>query len=212
MIDETKKYLHPDNPNWISYHENYFQLAMHAQRYVRAQEIYQQVIISRQGRTMNPYQKDVWKIYGACLHFALHDTRQINRFNPRHYFNSVSKSYSDKKGLYFLMQALKLMHLFMQDDEHLAEANESFRQYCQRHISRKKNYRSYLFSKMLLLVFKYDSDLQKVEQTGKKFYQRLLEFKDHTLQDREITEIIPYEHLWYMLLRQLNQRQTRIAA
>ncbi|MEO8087978.1 MAG: hypothetical protein ABI763_14230 [Bacteroidota bacterium] len=78
--------------------------------------------------------------------------------------------------------------------------------YVSRHISRRKHYRSYYFSKLLLLLYKYDFDLEKAERMGEKFYNRLRSFNTRTQQDREMSELIPYDHLWGMILRVMKQK------
>ncbi len=200
--EENKKYMRPQNSNWFLWRENYFQLLMHAQEYERAKQVYDEVMNSPQRKKMNPYQKDVWQINLAYLHFAMHDTNQITLFTPERFFNRLKKIKTDKEGLNFLKHVGLAMYMLVQKGPaFLDEYGDSFRKYMKRYIDRRKHHRSYYFSLLLTILYKYNFDAKKAERIGEKFYQKLKEFHRSSPQDRELTELIPYDHLWMMILR-----------
>ncbi|MEO8085747.1 MAG: hypothetical protein ABI763_02945 [Bacteroidota bacterium] len=206
--EEKKKYLHPNNHNWMLYQENYFQLLLHAKKYGKAREVYNEVAASRFWKNRSTSQREIWKIYLAYLHFALNDTKQIELFMPARFLNEINTFRKDKEGLNFVIQVAEMMYLLAHNDaDRLAEFGESFRIYVSRHISRRKHYRSYYFSKLLLLLFKYDFDVGKAEIIGEKFHNRLLSFQTRSQQDREMSELIPYDHLWIMILRVMKEKK-----
>jgi len=204
--EENKKYMRPENSNWLGYRENYFQLLMHAEEYESAKRLYDEVLNSRWRRKMSPYQHDVWQVNFAYLHFALNDSEAIKLFTPVRFFNRLKKIKTDKEGLNFLIEVGQCMFLLAQKTSaNLQEFEDNFRNYIKRHIDRRQHYRSYYFALLLLTLFKYERDVEKAEAIGKKFYEKLKDFQHNAPRDREITELIPYDHLWPMMLRTMKQ-------
>ncbi len=205
--EENKKFLHANNHNWMLYMENYFQLLMHAGRFEQAQQVYNEVTGSRYWQSRTNAQRELWKIKLAYLHFALNDKKQIALFMPARFLNQISLLKKDKQGLNFALQVAELMYLLAQHNtDRLSEFSHSFRMYVSRNISRRRHYRSYYFSKLLLLLDKYNFDISKAEAIGKKFHDRLIDFRRQSTHDRELTELIPYDQLWPMMLRVMKNK------
>jgi hypothetical protein len=205
--EENKKFLHPNNHNWMLYMENFFQMLMHAGRFEEAQQVYSEVTGSRYWQNRSNAQRELWKIKSAYLHFALNDRKQIELFMPARFLNQIAVLKKDKQGLNFALQVAELMYLLAQDNaDRLSEFGHSFHMYTLRNISRRRHYRSYYFSKLLLLLYRYNFDIAKAERIGKKFHDRLLDFRRQSTHDRELTELIPYDQLWPMMLRVMKSR------
>jgi hypothetical protein len=208
LAEENKKFMRPNNTNWFGYMENYFQLLMNAGEFDKARGLYDEVTTSHHRRNMSEHQRDVWKINIAYLHFAMNDAGAIKLFTPVRYFNALKNCNTDKEGLNFLIQVGQLMYLVVQGQSvYLDEFAENFKQYMKRHISRRRQYRSYYFSKLLLLLLAHHTDVAKAEAQGKKFHARLKKFEDRMPLDYEMTELIPFEHLWQILLRQMKREK-----
>jgi hypothetical protein len=211
--EENQKFLHANNRNWMLYMENYFQLLMHSGKYTKAQKVYAQVTRSRYWKGRTTAQRELWKINNAYLHFALNDINEISLFMPARFLNEIITLRKDKEGLNFVIQVAEMIYLLAHNDQdRLASFGESFRVYVSRHISKKKHYRSYYFSKLLLLLYKYNFDAKKAERIGEKFYNRLLSFNTRPQQDRKMIELIPYDQLWHMILRAMKEASIRSAS
>jgi hypothetical protein len=214
VAEENRKYMRPENPNWFSYLENYFQLLMNAGEYLKAKELYGEVMTSTYRRNMSHQQSDVWRVFLAYVQLALHSYGMISRFKPRQHFSILTTCKSDKVGLNFLIEAGMLMYMLIQDNRSdLDRHGERFRKYVKRHIVKKKMPRHYLFSKMLLLMVRHQHrSREHVEKLAARHLKALAKTVHSRPHDFEANELIRFERLWEMLLQQLPVQVTGKAA
>jgi len=214
VAKENRKYMRPENPNWFSYLENYFQLLMNAGEYMKAKELYGEVMSSAHRKNMSPQQVDVWKVFLAYVQLALHSSGMISRFKPRQHFSVLTTCKSDKAGLYFLIEAGLLMYMLIQANRSdLDQHGERFRKYVKRHIVKKLMPRHYLFSKMLLTFIRHQHRSPVyIRKAIKKYQDALSKTSSPSPHNFEANELIRFEHLSEMLLRLVAYRQLMMAA
>jgi len=214
VAKENRKYMRPENPNWFSYLENYFQLLMNAGEYMKAKELYGEVMSSVHRKNMTPQQVDVWKVFLAYVQLALHSSGMISRFKPRQHFSVLTTCKSDKAGLYFLIEAGLLMYMLIQANRSdIDQHGERFRKYVKRHISKKLMPRHYLFSKMLhVFIRHHHRSPVYIRKAIKKYHDALVTTASPHPHNFEANELIRFEHLSEMLLRLLTTKQLMLAA
>lgn len=205
LAEENRRYMRPENPNWFSYLENYFQLLMNAGEYMKAKKLYGEVMSSRYRKNMSPQQEDVWKVFLAYLQLALHSSGMISRFKPRWHFSLLTSCRSDKAGLNFLIETGMLMYMLIQSSRtDLDKQGERFKKYVRRHILKRKMPRHYLFSKMLLLIIRHHQRPSGfVRKAADKYFLELCNAKAPAPHDFEANELIRFERLWLMLMQLL---------
>ncbi|CAN5624478.1 hypothetical protein BH11BAC1_BH11BAC1_11120 [soil metagenome] len=205
--EENRKFMRPENPNWFSYLENYFQLLMNAGEYMNAKSLYGEVMASSHRKNMTRQQADVWKVFLAYVQIGLHSSGMISRFKPRQHFSILTTCKSDKVGLNFLIESGMLIYMLIQANRSdLDKHGERFKKYVKRHIVKRLMPRHYLFSKMLMVaVRQHHRSPAYIERTAYKYYSLLKSAVPVKPHDFEANELIRFEQLWLMLIDQLSQ-------
>ncbi|MEO8086874.1 MAG: hypothetical protein ABI763_08650 [Bacteroidota bacterium] len=206
VAEANRKFMRPENPNWFSYLENYFQLLMNAGQYMKAKELYGEVMVSAHRKNMSQQQVDIWKVFLAYVQLALHSSGMISRFKPRQHFSVLTTCKSDKVGLNFLIESGMLIYMLIQAKRgDLDKHGERFKKYVKRHIVKSLMPRHYLFSKMLMVAVRHHHRSPAyIERNAFKYYQLLKNAVAVKPHDFEANELIRFEQLWLMLIDQLS--------
>lgn len=194
---ECENLFKAGSDNWLIFLEYYFLLCMHTGNYTNALKIFYQVSNHPKFKALPAIRIEKWKIYEAYLNFALPDNLPKLKFNVFKFINEVPMYSRDKSGFNLsisIAHILLLINLGKTGD--LMQMEESLTAYCNRHLRKGKNHRSYYFMKMILVLLKYNMDYNKSNQIAAKFLVKLMEGIDEEQTSTEEMEIIPYEKLW----------------
>lgn len=199
-------YFEEANPNWFSYYENYFLLALHAKKYELASSILEKVQSNIHFNSLDKDLKERWNLYNAYLYFFEPAFSTLEDFNYQNFLNSFTEHSKDKQGYNVAILILQFMYLLKKNDsESLLYKVESLKKYASTHLNDANSLRSRLFLKLLMLIVTEDFDVEVCREKGKKIYNKLNETPTPGAAYAEI-EIIPYEHLWEMTLKILEKR------
>jgi hypothetical protein len=205
---ECEKYFNPGQTNWLIFRECHFLLCMHTGNYSKALQLFYEVTEHPKFHHQNPERLEKWKIFEAYLNYALPSQLPKKNFNLFKFLNEMHIYSKDKKGFNFAILIAEIILLIeIGDMDKLINIAEPFRVYVARYVSRKNNLRSYYFSKLLMVLFKYEFNPEKSEQIGKKFYDRLNGINPVYNGDLEGIEVIPYDVLWKLLLNKLKENK-----
>lgn len=212
LAHDCERHIPNINYNWYVFNEIYFRLCLHGKNFLLAQTVYDRVTGSEGFKTLPPERVEKWKLFKVFLDLALDRDYQHEQLNPVKFINDLPKYGTDKHGLNFAIMTAEFICLLMGNhQDKLIDYEERFKQYVKRYVSRKSHYRAWYFSKLILLLFKYRYDAAQSQKIGAKFHQRLCNFKKKKIRDYEMIEIIPYEHLWEMLLKQVQVKAEEYA-
>ena len=207
---QCESYFNPGNMNWLIFREYDFLLSMHIGNFSRALQLFYEVTGHRKYSQQSQERLEKWKLFEAYLNYALPAQLPKKNFNLFKFLNEISIYSKDKKGYNFAILVAEIILLIEIDDlDKLINIAEPFRAYVARYVSRKNNLRSYYFSKLLLVLFKYNFDPIKSEQIGKKFLERLNNINSYYQGDLESIEVIPYDQLWELLLKKLKEKESQ---
>jgi hypothetical protein len=199
-------YFDQSTPNWFSYMENYLLLSLHAKHYDLAAIVIDQVQHNNSFKGISIDSKERWHLYYAYLHFFKPDLAQLEGFNYLKFMSSLAGYSKDKQGFNVAILILQFIHFLKKNDsEALLYRIESLKKYSSTHLKDPSSLRSRLFLKLLMLIVTedFDADLSRIK--GSKIYLKLSETPTPGDAYAEI-EIIPYEHLWEMVLEILENR------
>lgn len=199
--------FHYSSGNWFYFLETYVLLAMHAREYVKAIDLVQQA-------HQNPYfskQRDTaqqrWELYEAYLQFV---RPVISPLKMRHFtqFAQTVPAYSrDKQGLNVAILILQFFYFFNQGDiEGLTARLDALRKYEQRHLRDPATLRSQLFFRLIFMSMKEGFALPTIERKAAAQLQLLSSTPQPGQAYGEI-EIIPYEHLWELMISILRRNK-----
>ncbi|MFD2245232.1 hypothetical protein [Pontibacter ruber] len=202
--------LYPQSsPNWFAYMENYFLLAVHAKQYELGQLLLQKVFDNTSFSRILTTAKERWKLYQ--LYFRLvapNKSFYKDRNNP--YLLSLPEYSKDKQGFNVAILILQFIYFLENGDaEALLYRIESLKKYILTHLKDVFSLRSKLFLKLLMLTVTEDFNPKSCEIKGAKILEKLQEAPTPGDAFAEI-EIIPYEHLWEIILRILHERENKV--
>ena len=200
--------------NWMIFNEYYFLLAMHTGNYMKALQIYQQVVKNPRFPNLDAVRREKWKIFEAFLRYMLTekhpDTMSSSfldtKFNLFKFLNEVPTFSKDKRGLNIAILILQILFLLdRRDFDGIISRTEALKVYCSRYLRRDENYRSNCFLKMLLTMEKKDFNYENTRKITEKYLKKLQSARFTYRGNLDGLEIIPYEQLWQTILTKLSR-------
>jgi len=203
--------------NWFKYHELYFSLHIHSQDYQNAYHLYQRVTAHKRFRFLPENVKEVWKIYKAYLHYlkehgiisVQEDDNDFSKFKLGRFLNETPTYSKDKRGMNIAILVIHILFYILQKKYgKTIDRVEAIKQYSYRYLHQDNTYRSNCFIKMLLLIPKADFHKQAVIRKTQPYLKKLQKVPLEVDQLTHEIEIIPYEHLWELVIKSLEKNFT----
>ena len=207
LAEEYTRDFHPSSSNWFYFQEHHLLLALHAQQYERAQQL-MSIIVKNPGYAM---QRDAvlqrWDLYKSYVDFVLPPARNNTaRQRQLAQWVLVLPEYSrDKRGHNVAILVLQLLHFLRERNlEAVMLRLERLRKYQQRHLYEANTLRSRLFLRLLPTIVEKNFVVDRIAERGKALLQQLRDTPPPGEAFAEV-EIIPYEHLWELVLDVLRE-------
>lgn len=207
LAEEYNRDFHPSSSNWFYFQEHYVLLALHAQQYERAQQLMGILTKNPAYTIQREAALQRWDLYRSYIDFVLPQPRNTTaRQRQLAQWVLVLPEYSrDKRGHNVAILVLQLLHFLReQNQEAVMLRLERLRKYQQRHLHEANTLRSRLFLRLLPLIVEKDFDADRVAERGKGLLQQLRDTPPPGEAFAEV-EIIPYEHLWELVLDLLRE-------
>ncbi|MBC5994359.1 hypothetical protein [Pontibacter cellulosilyticus] len=190
--------------NWFAYLENYFLLAIHSKKYELAGTLLHKVFSNTFYAKLSAAAKERWQLYQAYLSIVDDSSKQNHITNP--YLLSLPEYSKDKQGFNVAILILQFFYFLKRKDiEALLYRIESLKKYIHTHLKDTFSLRSKLFLKLLILAVTEDFEADSIRKKGRKHMEKLIDSPTPGDAYAEI-EIVPYEHLWELILEVLQQR------
>lgn len=203
---DYKNEFDPNFSNWFSYMENYLLLAIHAKEYELAQQLILEVLNNNAIHKIKKSARERWTLYRTYLIFINPNLLLSGAFNFQSFASTVPEYSKDKQGFNVAILVLQFMYFLRKNDaEALLYRIESLKKYILAHLKDSFSGRSKLFLKLLMLTVIENFDVEECRAKGEKYYQKLLTTLPPGDAYAEI-EIIPYEHLWELVLEILERK------
>ncbi len=199
----------PNSSNWFSYMENYFLLAMHGVQYQKAFQIIDQVFESKLFLKLSPDARERWKLYNAYLHYAYSGNFYMRNFNYASFLEQVPEYDKDKEGFNVAVLILQFLYYVERGElKSLIERRDALKKYMANHFKENFSYRTRTFFKLLNIVVENSLDIKMVQMKSRYLINKMQETPVVGDAFTEI-EIIPYEHLWDLMLNMIKYQRIR---
>jgi hypothetical protein len=193
------------------YNRIYFVLAnLHFQQYETANDIIIDCISNRKFKTLfSPYKQYVLILNGFCEFVKLSRIQSHkSSFRIGKFLNEVPVYAKEKRGMNIAILIIHFLFLIRQKKYSRAiDRVEAMDQYCYRYLRKDENFRSNCFIKMLIQVTKADFNPIRAQRYAHKYHKKLLSVPMEIADQPIDVEIVPYEDLWEMVLRVLEQNK-----
>lgn len=208
--EEGMKMIERTTRNWFAHMENYFLLAMHSQDYDKAADIFAKVNRNPNLKKVNEAASERWKLFKAYLNFAAPEKKILKRVSFSDFYTSMNFYNKDKKGYNISLMILEFLHMLGKDKFDLAMNKlEALEKYYYRHLNEPgKNPREKQFFKMIKVLVTSSFDTVEARKKGEKYLEKLIAKDKH--EPFTDPEIIPYEHLWDLMLRTVEANKGKL--
>ena len=193
----------PTSSNWFFFQEYHLLLALHKKMYAYARQLLQTVLQNPAMVKLRPTGLERWELYRGYVDFVAPPAQPVVPTPPAQWALILPEYSRDKSGQNVAILVLQLLHYLRQQnlDEALVRL-ERLRKYQQRHLRDGGSQRSCLFLRLLRALADTGFDPAKARKRGQAMLETLTNTPPPGDAFGEI-EIIPYEHLWELVLHQL---------
>ena len=160
--------------------------------------------------------KETWLIKEAYMQLLIKmgkvteaddSENKLRPFRINRFLNEVPHYSRDKSGRNIAILIIHVLFLFIQKkDDELQRRLDALGQYSFRYLRNDETLRSNAFIKMLQKLPDANYHPKGIERRVDKFYKRLVETPMNISEDSAETEVIPYEHLWEIVLELMQMR------
>jgi hypothetical protein len=209
LAQEAVRDFHPSSGNWLYFQENHTLLALHAQDYEYAQKLLADIVKSPAYPKQRPAALERWDLYRAYADFVAPPARvgPVRRLQMAQWALTLPEFSQDKSGQNVAILVLQMLHYMRERNyEEIMVRLERLRKYQQRHLSDSSSIRSRLFLRLLRVMVEKNFDPRKAAEAGKLLLVQLQNATPPGEAFAEI-EIIPYEHLWQLILDMLRDKR-----
>lgn len=214
VIKKSLQYFSEGKTNWILTMEFYFLLAMQAQRYKMAADIFLQVVNNSRFKYTQDIRKEKWRIFHAYLHYIF-DVKRLDKrllrnkyipnFNASNFLNNIPHASSDKSGLNMAVITLQIQYLLKENQlDAIFDKMDALNIYAYRYLKKKENKRAYTYIRMLQTAEKKSFIPKYVKEETAEMHQTLYHATD--IYSAE-WEILPYEVMWEHALHFMQEAQ-----
>ena len=202
---EYLPYMNRAYTNWFAYIENYFLLAMHAKKYPLAFEIFRNATHNPNFEKVKKSVKETWSLFRAYLYFVYPDKSLLKNFNYKQFVTYVPEYSKDKLGFNVAILILQCLNYLKKNDlDALLFRVESLKKYKQRHFRDNHSLRTKLFFRLLFAAVHASMREDLLSKKINDIHEKLKDTPPPGDAYAKI-EIIPYEHLWKMILDMMSK-------
>jgi hypothetical protein len=202
------------NINWFTFHEYYFLLCMHTERYMRAAEVFHTVVERPNFRLLPEGKKERWKVFQAYIHY-IYKTQKIREIRPviqnakthfrlNEFLLEKPAFAKEKRGLNTAVLSIQILFLLekMEIDQ-ISERVTAVEKYCRRYPKKDVNFRSECFISLLVNMKNENYRFYQTRKASEKMHEELKSMLMEYHGGNRALEVLPYEFMWNRVLEKL---------
>ena len=208
-IENVLGSLDESSEDWYPLVETYFLTAVYNKKYKVALEISDQVFENKAFDKLFDDEKEKWKLYNAYLHFIYSGNLFMRNFKFVNMLENIPEYDKDKEGFNVAIIILQFLYFVEQGNlDELIKRRDDLKVYMANHFKENFSYRSRTIYKLLNIVVENKLDLKNILFKSRYLTKKLNENKIVGNAYMEM-EIVPYEHIWELIIRMLKQGEER---
>jgi hypothetical protein len=209
IIEECMSYVEISSYNWYKAMELRFVYHIYTRQYAEALGIYCEVTAQPRFTLLQGKLRDTWELYGGYLHLlaafgkfpGMNMETIVGSFKYSKFINNILVIPSEKEGMNIPIVFLPILFGLKMGTLHENWfSREAFIKYKRRYLDNELNVRSSAFANLLLAL---SNDVYKSVKTPRIINRELEVLRQHksaVSRQTTVVEVIPYEHLWEMLI------------
>ncbi|MBL7795929.1 MAG: hypothetical protein JNJ90_05435 [Saprospiraceae bacterium] len=207
--------VEPNSFNWFKLQELHLMTAMHSEKYREGVSILEKVKANTSFLSQPSHLQEIWRVFEAYLYYLMvtgvlpGDETRLIHFRMSRFLNEVPVLSKDKRGMniaVLIVQFLYYSAMRMQDE--CENRIDALKKYSARYLNDDMTLRNRCFIKMILQIPTCSFDSKLIRKKTQESFAQLQQMPWHTVNQHREVEVIPYEHLWLIVLRSLENPGT----
>lgn len=205
--------------HWFNIRSHLFNTHLHLKNYQEAYNYILEATTEKKFKKLYTSFREPWLIKEAYTHLLIKMKKiqvdpdaelKLRPFRISRFLNEVETFSKDKRGLNIAVNIVHILHLFVNKKlDELDRRLDNLGQYSFRYLRNDDTLRSNAFIKMLQKMPASGYHPIKLKRDADKYYQRLINAPMIIAENSKEVEIIPYEHLWDIVIELLEMRLNR---
>lgn len=215
LIQRYKSSFDEGTFTWFKLQEQAFLLATRTKNYQTAFKVYQSVQPFLKSDDIPAQITEIWKIHEAYIQFLVAadcvegiEEKDNLRYRPAKFINNIPMYSRDKRGMNIPILIIQILFgVLKRDFSGTIDRIEAIQKYCSRYLKNDETFRSNCFIRMLLQIPEGAFHRAAVKRKVVLLEKQLSKTEQQTSFYANELEIIPYEHLWEILLKTLPEKR-----
>jgi uncharacterized protein YdeI (YjbR/CyaY-like superfamily) len=188
--------------NWFIWKEIEFLIYMHINRFTEAMAIHKEIVSHDRFPSQTEQVREKWALLGHYAALAAGREKSSISSATRKAFAKILREVPiytrDKAGYNAALLILQqLIFAFTGNLDGMIVKSDALKRYIERHLRGRHETHLYAFIKSLLILQKYDFDLEKVQKRTKKYVEQ---FKRNDHKKIDETQTLRYDYMWAWIL------------
>lgn len=205
-IEYTEKNLtlfDESSSDWFKLNEIYLHLAIYNKNHKLADKIIHSVFENKVFEKLLEEEKENWKLFKDYLLLINAYYNDIRDFNFKSFNTKIPKYDKEREGYNVAIIILQFLYFVEQKElNELAMRRDELKRYMANHFKENFSYRSRTIYKLLNIVVENKLDYKAIQLKSRYLVKKLNENQIVGNAYQEL-EIVPYDHLWDLILTQL---------
>ena len=209
----------PGSLSWYNIRFHLFNVNLQLKEYQEAHKYLLEATSHKSFKSLNILNREPWILKEAYMHLLIKmdkvsedktSKQRLRPFRLSRFLNEVEHFSKDKRGLNIAVNIIHALFLFLQKkDDDFERRLDALGQYSFRYLRNDDTLRSNAFIKMLQKMPDAGYHPIRLQRHTKKYYTRMIEAPIVIQENSKDVEIIPYEHLWDIVIELLELRMDK---
>ena len=207
-IDYTEENLavfDESSSDWFKLNEIYLHLAIYNKNHKLADKIIHSVFENKAFEKLLDEEKENWKLFKDYFQLINAYYNDIRDFNFKSFNKEIPRYDKEREGYNVAVIILQfLFYVEKQELDELTMRRDELKRYMANHFKENFSYRSRTIYKLLNIVVENKLDFKAIQLKSRYLVKKLNENQIVGNAYQEL-EIVPYDHLWDLILSQLRK-------
>ncbi len=188
--------------NWFIWKEIEFLICMHTNRFTEAITIHKEIVSHDRFPSQTEQVREKWALFGHYAALASGKEKALSSSATKKTLDKILHEVPiykrDKAGYNAALLILQQLILASKGDlDGMIVKSDALQQYISRNLRNRREKQLYGFMKTLLILNKYDFDMEKVNKRAKRYIEQFHKISHAKIDE---TQTLPYPMMWAWIL------------
>lgn len=208
-VEKLLDYFEEGSSDWYNLRDTYFLLAVFKKKYKLANEIIDKVFENKTFEKLDKEEKEKWKLYNAYLQLVGSGNFFLRNYSFVNILEKMPEYDKEREGFNAAIIILQFIYYVEQGQlNELEKRRDELKTYMSNHFKENFSYRTRTMYKLLNIVVENELNLKSIQFKSRYLVKKL---QENQVVGNAYTEfeIVPYEHLWELIINMLKYNELR---